>query len=60
MTDIVEQQVKTLLTRFKNEIANASSNAQKAGNGMANALTPARTQMEHLLITTQRLAKDGA
>lgn len=53
MTAVVEKQVRSVLTRFKNEIQNMS--AQAAGS-----MKPINTQMQGLLTTTQRLAKDGS
>lgn len=45
MTDVVEKQVKDMLTRFKTEIQNATSNMSKSGQKMANGLSPAATQI---------------
>ena len=60
MTDVMEKQIREMLTRFKAEIKQASAQTQNAGQQMANGLTPAATQIQHLLTTTQRLDKDGA
>ena len=60
MTDVVEKQVKDMLTRFKNEIQNLANHANQSGQKIKNGLTPAATQIEHLLTTTQRLGKDGS
>lgn len=49
-----------MLARFKTEIQNASANMQKSGQQMANGLSPAATQIQHLLTTTQKLGKDGS
>lgn len=60
ISDVVEKQVKEMLSRFKTEIQNASANSGKAGQKMANGLTTVSTQIQHLLTTTQRLGKDGS
>lgn len=60
MTDVVEKQIKMMLKNFQTEIQNASANASKSGQKMANDLTTASTQIQHLLTTTQKLGKDGA
>ncbi|MBP3647551.1 MAG: hypothetical protein J6K55_14130 [Clostridia bacterium] len=59
MTDVVEKQVKDLLTRFKTEIQKAASQSSKSGNQIANGLQGANTQITALLTTTQKLAADG-
>lgn len=60
MTDVVEKQVKAMLTRFKNEIQNASQQTAKSGSQMTNGLKSATTQIQTLLTATQKLAADGA
>lgn len=60
MTDVVEKQVKSVLTRFKNEIQSLASQTAQAGQQASSGLKPITTQMQALLTTTQRLAKDGS
>ncbi len=60
MTDVVEKQVKSVLTRFKNEVQSMASQTAQAGQQASSGLKPVSTQMQTLLSTTQRLAKDGS
>ncbi len=60
MTDVVEKQVKSVLTRFKNEVQSMASQTAQAGQQASSGLRPVNTQMQALLSTTQRLAKDGS
>ncbi len=60
MTDVVEKQVKAVLTRFKNEIQSMASQMAQAGQQASSGLRPVNTQMQALLSTTQKLAKDGS
>ena len=60
MTDVVEKQVKAMLTRFKNEIQKASQHTAQSGSQMANGLKSASTQIQTLLTATQKLNADGS
>lgn len=59
MTDVVEKQIKAMLTRFKNEIQKASQQTAQSGTQMTNGLKSATTQIQTLLTATQKLAADG-
>ena len=59
MTTVVEQQVKSMLARFKAEIQKAASQTSNSGKQMSEGLRSANSQIQNLLSTTQRLAKDG-
>ena len=59
MTDVVEKQIKAMLTRFKNEIQKASQQTAQSGTQMTNGLKLATTQIQTLLTATQKLAADG-
>ena len=59
-TDVVEKQIKEMLTRYRAEIRKASDEAKKSGQDMANGLKTADTQIKALLTTTQKLNADGS
>lgn len=59
MSDVVEKQVREMLTRFKSEIQKMASQSAKSGQQTADGLKPAVSQIQTLLTTTQRLAADG-
>lgn len=60
MTDVVEKQVRDMLTRFKNEIQKAVAQATQFGAQAAKGLGNAGTQIQTLLNTTQKLNSDGS
>ena len=60
MSDVVEKQIKEMLTRYMAEIRKASDEAKKSGQDMANGLKAADTQIKALLTTTQKLNADGS
>lgn len=60
MTDVVEKQVREMLTRFKNEIQKAAAQTTQFGNRAAKGLGNAGTQIQTLLTTTQKLNADGS
>lgn len=60
MTDVVEKQVREMLTRFKNEIQKAAAQTTQFGNRAAKGLGNAGTQIQALLTTTQKLNADGS
>lgn len=60
MTDVVEKQVRDMLTRFKNEIQKAAAQTTQFGNQAAKGLGNAGTQIQTLLNTTQKLNSDGS
>ena len=49
-----------MLQQFQKEIQQAATNGSKAGSQMGAGLQSANTQIQQLLTTTQRLAKDGS
>ena len=51
MTDVVEKQVRDMLTRFKNEIQKAAAQMKQFGNQAAKGLGNAGTQIQTLLNT---------
>jgi len=53
VSDVVEKQIKEMLTRYRAEIQKASDEAKKSGQDMANGLKTADTQIKALLTTTQ-------
>ena len=60
MSDVVEKQIKEMLTRYRAEIQKASDEAKKSGQDMANGLKTADTHIKALLTTTQFFIKDTA
>lgn len=46
MTDVVEKQVKAMLSRFKTEIQQASSQTMQSGQQMAGSVKIAATQIQ--------------
>ncbi len=60
MSDVVEKQVRDMLTRFKTEIQNASAQTKQSGQQMASGLSSATTQIQSLVSATQKLNKDGS
>lgn len=60
MTDVVEKQVKAVLTRFKNEIQSMANQSAQAGQQTSGSIKPINAQMQVLLSNTQKLAKDGS
>ena len=60
MTDIVHKQVRQMLQQFQKEIQQAAAHGTKAGQQMGAGLQGANSQIQQLLTTTQRLAKDGS
>lgn len=60
MTDVVQKQVRQLLQQFQKEIQQAAAHSSKAGQQMGSGLQGANTQIQQLLTTTQRLARDGS
>ena len=60
MSDVVEKQIKEMLTRYRAEIRKASDEAKKSGQDMANGLKTADTQIKALLTSTQKLNADGS
>ena len=60
MSDVVEKQIKEMLTRYRAEIRKASDEAKKSGQDMANGLKTVDTQIKALLTTTQKLNADGS
>ena len=60
ISDVVEKQIKEMLTRYRAEIRKASDEAKKSGQDMANGLKTADTQIKSLLSTTQKLNADGS
>ena len=60
ISDVVEKQIKEMLTRYRAEIRKASDEAKKSGQDMANGLKVADTQIKSLLSTTQKLNADGS
>ena len=60
MTDVVEKQVRDMLTRFKNEIQKAAAQTTQFGTQAAKGLSNAGTQIQTLLNTTQKLNSDGS
>ena len=60
MTDVVEKQVRDMLTRFKNEIQKAAAQTTQFGTQAAKGLGNVGTQIQTLLNTTQKLNSDGS
>ena len=60
MTDVVEKQVRDMLTRFKNEIQKAAAQTTQFGTQAAKGLGNAGTQIQALITTTQKLNSDGS
>ena len=56
----MEKQIKSMLSRFKAEIQNASKQAAQAGQQMAGGVAGATTQIQSLVSATQKLKKDGS
>lgn len=54
MTDVVEKQVRDMLTRFKNEIQKAAAQTTQFGTQAAKGLGNAGTQIQALIATTQK------
>ena len=53
MSDVVEKQIKDMLTRYRAEVRKASEEAGKSGQDMANSMRSAESQIKSLLTTTQ-------
>ena len=49
-----------MLQQFQKEIQQAAANGSKVGSQMGAGLQSVNTQIQQLLTTTQRLAKDGS
>lgn len=60
MSDVVEKQIKDMLTRYRAEIRKASEEAGKSAQNMAGSIREAESQINSLLTTTQKLNKDGS
>lgn len=60
MTDVVQKQVRQLLQQFQKEIQQAATHGAKAGKQMSAGLQGANSQIQQMLTTTQKLAKDGS
>lgn len=60
MSDVVEKQVKQMLTRLKNEVQKAANTGGQAGKKMAEGLSAAKTEIERVVSVTSKLAKDGS
>lgn len=56
----MEKQIKSMLSRFKAEIQNASQQAAQAGQQMAGGVAGTTTQIQALVSATQKLNKDGS
>lgn len=59
MTNVVEKQVRDMLSRFKTEIQKASSQTAQSGQQMAGGVKLAAAQIQTLLSATQKLSADG-
>ena len=60
MTDVVQKQVRQMLQQFQKELKQAAAHGTKVGQQMGAGLQGANSQIQQLLTTTQRLAKDGS
>ena len=60
MSDVVEKQIKDMLTRYRAEVRKTSEEAGKSGQDMANSMRLAESQIKSLLTTTQKLNADGS
>ena len=60
VSDVVEKQIKDMLTRYRAEIRKTSEEAGKSGQDMANSMRSAESQIKSLLTTTQKLNADGS
>ena len=49
ISDVVEKQIKEMLTRYRAEIRKASDEAKKSGQDMANGLKTADTQIRAMM-----------
>ena len=56
----MEKQIKDMLSRYRAEVRKASEEAAKSGQGMANSMRSAESQIKSLLTTTQKLNADGS
>ena len=52
VSDVVEKQIKDMLTRYRAEVRKASEEAGKSGQDMANSMRSAESQIKSLLTTT--------
>ena len=60
VSDVVEKQIKDMLTRYRAEVRKASEEAGKSSQDMANSMRSAESQIKSLLTTTQKLNADGS
>lgn len=60
MSDVVEKQIKAMLTRLKDEVQSAAKTGGKAGKEMASGFAGATTEIERVMSVTSKLAKDGS
>ena len=59
MSDVVEKQIRTMLSRYKEEIQKAASKTTQSGNQMVSGLKKAASEIQALLSVTQKLNADG-
>lgn len=59
MSDVVEKQIRTMLSRYKEEIQKAASQTTQSGNQMTSGLKKATSEIQALLSVTQKLNADG-
>jgi hypothetical protein len=59
VSDVVEKQIRTMLSRYKEEIQKAASQTTQSGNQMASGLKKATSEIQALLSVTQKLNADG-
>lgn len=59
MSDVVEKQIRTMLSRYKEEIQKAASQTTQSGNQMVSGLKKAASEIQALLSVTQKLNADG-
>ena len=60
VSDVVEKQIKDMLTRYRAEVRKASEEAGKSSQDMANSMRSAESQIKSLLTTTQKLNADDS
>lgn len=59
MSDVVEKQIRTMLSRYKEEIQKAASQTTQSGNQMTSGLKKATSEIQALLSVTQKFNADG-
>ena len=59
MSDVVEKQIRTMLSCYKEEIQKAASQTTQSGNQMVSGLKKAASEIQALLSVTQKLNADG-